>query len=580
MDIFKNNKKGVESTLNSTIAIILGSVAIIFLFILLGKFGDFFPEKNLELNAPEIISAEIYPNSGELGTKFIVQAFADKSSNLRSVRASLSSISFNLEDEGKNGDKISGDGIYTGVFDSSKIEEKGILKGKVFAKGDKNYEGIFSLEIVDNTCENMLLNGESSDKIDVLIIPVDYSNLEEFKLDLERYVDLDSENKGLFFYSPFKNNKNKFNIKFLDKSYSSSDLGCEIGCRGVPSAVCCNDKVVSRIAASCSSDHTILLINHDSFCGSASNYAKICAFSNSDERVLVHEFGHIFGGLGDEYSYEMYPGMKRIKNYNFPNCVSDCKNWPIGVEAGCFSGCGYGEYFRSTDTESIMYTYVDVFNPISKYYLQQKLDKYSNTIEKSLNENKSQQYLTELNYNNGSLSLDKVYSVPAMASERKNVEGEYFVNLISFNKKLLFSSKFDIIDFTLPFYPENTSNFSGIIIEDEVNYTLSMPYYPGAEKIEVYNKSGKVLDIDVSHLADTCGNNLCEVYENYDSCQEDCDLKSDGSCSTEKDGVCDSDCDKGLDVDCFNSNLIYFLILIVIAIIIASLVVLRLRKKN
>jgi hypothetical protein len=575
-----NSKKAVEMTMNSLIGVVIGVVSIILLFALLGKFGNFFPQQNVELNAPEIISVEAYPDSGEIGTTFIVQALADKTDIFKSVRASIGGQSFNLYDSGKNGDKISGDGVYSGIFDSSKIKTASVLSGKVFARGNKNYAGSFSVELVDNSCKNLLQNGNPKDKIDVLVIPVDYSSIVDFEKDLERYVDLNSENKGLFFYSPLKENKLKFNVNYLNKLYSKEDLNCEIGCKGVASAVCCSDKIVSRVAASCSSDHIILLLNHNSFCGSASSYAKICAYDGSNEKVMVHEFGHTFGGLGDEYNYEMYPGMKKINNYNFPNCALDCKTWPASVEAGCFAGCGYSEYFRSADTNSIMYTYVDVFNPVSKYYLQQKLDKYSDVVENEPLENKSKQYLTELEYHNGTLLLDRVYSVPAMPSERKNVDGEYSVNLISFNKKTLFSSKFDIIDFILPFYEENSSNLSSIIFEDEINYTLSMPYYDNAQRMEIFNKSGKILEVDVSQLANTCGNNFCEDYENYDSCPSDCGIQLDSSCSPENDGICDKDCLKGLDSDCSSSRGIYLLILALLGLVIFILVVLRLQKKH
>ena len=88
------------------------------------------------------------------------------------------------------------------------------------------------------------------------------------------------------------------------------------------------------------------------------------------------------------------------------------------------------------------------------------------------------------------------------------------------------------------------------------NYLIYIPYDKNAARIEIYNPSNsKVMDIDVSSFADTCGNSVCEPYESYEGCQKDCSSGGkDGFCDTLKDSFCDPDCTPRTDVDCAQSG--------------------------
>lgn len=84
------------------------------------------------------------------------------------------------------------------------------------------------------------------------------------------------------------------------------------------------------------------------------------------------------------------------------------------------------------------------------------------------------------------------------------------------------------------------------------NYLIYIPYNENAAKIEMYNlKNSKIMDIDISSYANTCGNARCEDYESYESCTKDCKSGSmDDFCDELKDGICDPDCSVKTDVDC------------------------------
>lgn len=89
-------------------------------------------------------------------------------------------------------------------------------------------------------------------------------------------------------------------------------------------------------------------------------------------------------------------------------------------------------------------------------------------------------------------------------------------------------------------------------ISENRNYLIYIPYDESAARIEVYNpKNLKVMDIDASSFANTCGNGICEDYESYESCTKDCHSGGkDDFCDGVKDGVCDPDCSPKTDLDC------------------------------
>lgn len=89
-------------------------------------------------------------------------------------------------------------------------------------------------------------------------------------------------------------------------------------------------------------------------------------------------------------------------------------------------------------------------------------------------------------------------------------------------------------------------------MSENKNYVIYLPYDKDASRVEVYNPyNSKIMDIDVSSFANTCGNKICEAYESYESCKEDCHSGAkDDFCDGAKDGICDPDCPPKLDPDC------------------------------
>ncbi|HII15178.1 MAG TPA: hypothetical protein HA362_02600 [Nanoarchaeota archaeon] len=151
---------------------------------------------------------------------------------------------------------------------------------------------------------------ESDNAIDVLFIGDGYDNWEQFTSDIEGAVDLNGAKgtKGLMSVKPFSDSAGKFIFwamlepeKEMPADVTSSGLG--------PSADYAN-----RLSLQCGkSDKTIVLSNNRRYVPHAQPFgvAVLSMPFTAGQQYwalgIVHEFGHAFGGLYDEY-YEATPG--------------------------------------------------------------------------------------------------------------------------------------------------------------------------------------------------------------------------------------------------------------------------------
>ena len=146
--------------------------------------------------------------------------------------------------------------------------------------------------------------------------------------------------------------------------------------------------------------------------------------------------------------------------------------------------------------------------------------------------NAAKYFVLDVNYIAGSLTFNSVNLREADREIKHTDKSGFLVKIVSFRgleiKKIYYN------------------------ISENRNYLIHIPYDENAASIEVYNaRNSKIMDIDVSSFANTCGNNKCEEHESYESCTRDCSSGSkDDFCDELKDGVCDLDCSVKTDVDC------------------------------
>jgi hypothetical protein len=156
-------------------------------------------------------------------------------------------------------------------------------------------------------------NGEPSDKVDFLILGDGYTNLElpKFEKDARRLTEI------LFSTSPFKERRKDFNVWALCPAasesgvsrpstgiYRSSPLGATFDAFGSERYVLTFDNhAFRRVASFAPYDFVEILANNQTYGGGGifNLYSTVAADSDWSHYVFVHEFGHHFAGLADEY---------------------------------------------------------------------------------------------------------------------------------------------------------------------------------------------------------------------------------------------------------------------------------------
>lgn len=165
----------------------------------------------------------------------------------------------------------------------------------------------------------LMENGPSSEKVDILILGDGYANgdQEKFLKDARHYNDV------MFSTSPFKERKSDFNVRAIevispvsgidipDKDiWKHGSLGCRYSTFGLPRYVLTTDnKAMRDIAGTVPYDFICILINDTRYGGGgiynlyATTYTKEMVKGQEwqSDYMYVHEFGHSFGGLADEY---------------------------------------------------------------------------------------------------------------------------------------------------------------------------------------------------------------------------------------------------------------------------------------
>ena len=156
-------------------------------------------------------------------------------------------------------------------------------------------------------------SGDPSVKVDIVIIPEGYTvdEMDLFKEDCEKFAGY------LFNCSPFKENKEKFNIWGIKAP--SMESGTDIPKENVWKKTLVNstfytfdlerylmtydNKSVRNLASNAPYDQIYILVNSDKYGGgSIYNHYSVCVNDNKySEFVFTHEFGHGFASLADEY---------------------------------------------------------------------------------------------------------------------------------------------------------------------------------------------------------------------------------------------------------------------------------------
>ena len=187
----------------------------------------------------------------------------------------------------------------------------------------------------------LLKSGSPENCIDVVIMAEGYSrgDMQTFYRDAQKACD------AIFSHSPFKENKNHFNVVAV--ASESTDSGVSIPRENVWKSTAVsshfdtfysdryltssNVNDIHDLLAGIPYEHIIILANTDTYGGGGiyNSFTLTTAHHSKFEPVVVHEFGHSFGGLADEYAYTdapspLYPYDVEPWEQNIVNGVTCC----------------------------------------------------------------------------------------------------------------------------------------------------------------------------------------------------------------------------------------------------------------
>ena len=207
----------------------------------------------------------------------------------------------------------------------------------------------------------LLKNGSPQEKIDVVIVAEGYTSEEVSTF----YADAQVAMEAILAHEPFGKYKDRFN--FLAVPLESEDSGVSVPGEGLWKDTALKahfntfymDRYLTTLRLKNMHDslcgipyeHIIILANTDTYGGGGiyGSYTLTTAHHPAFKPVVVHEFGHSFAGLADEYYYDdqyveyYYPGTEPWEQ-NITTLADFGSKWQDMLDAGqaqLLEGAGY-----------------------------------------------------------------------------------------------------------------------------------------------------------------------------------------------------------------------------------------------
>ena len=176
--------------------------------------------------------------------------------------------------------------------------------------------------IQDYNVYTYLENGPATEKVDIVILGDGYSEeeMDKYHKDVDRLMDTFFESE------PFKSRRSDFNVRAVETPAPASGVNkphpgvfkrtpLSVSYSSFDSeryALAYDNRIIRDVASMVPYEYTIILINEETYGGGGifRLYATTAVDNSFSEYIIIHEFGHHFAALGDEYytsavSYEM-----------------------------------------------------------------------------------------------------------------------------------------------------------------------------------------------------------------------------------------------------------------------------------
>ncbi|MBI2139613.1 right-handed parallel beta-helix repeat-containing protein [Candidatus Woesearchaeota archaeon] len=403
-------------------------------------------------------------------------------------------------------------------------------------------------------CNGLTINGRSRDKIDVVFVGSGFPNISSWFQTAADFVDYNGSLGGLMSVSPFKENKGKFNFWAVNSLPAFTLEKYEQQARKLGKSACPQwDQLVFLSFEPRFWPHAYIkpysgIGKKEAFIVAGCEYLGMCEFpldiarpqdgqdpgncrgdggiffdcANAGDnkfevvRTLVHEFGHSFGGLMDEYKNA---GANPKNPGKVPNCdISGCPKWASLAGITCSSECFYSNWYRPYKNSLMRNSYRPdaEFGEVHRIELEKdinaSLKNFFGIFEESSPEY-NLSFVAEIIFEEGNLSVRNVSLASGRAENIDDENSSYRAVVFSSLNDTLYSLNFSLAlepVFSPPrsFFDQNDSQ---VIVPNEsdfasVNFTedaITLPYFIDAERIDILGGNGSaVLSINVSEFQD------------------------------------------------------------------------------
>lgn len=196
-------------------------------------------------------------------------------------------------------------------------------------------------------CRIIAGSGEEN-KIDIVFLT---DNINQEKTENYANFFLDSE--------PFSLNKEKFNFFYAGESECSLKDD---------SLLYCYSRDLIKKASSCKNDYVIVLSSRERNIRSTAYMNVMSININHPFTVLLHEFGHVFANLADEYVPSVLPRGAE-------NCETQCEKFEVGD--GCYEGCSKNSLYRASENSVMRTLGISDYKKLNTKLIEENLGKYA-----------------------------------------------------------------------------------------------------------------------------------------------------------------------------------------------------------
>ncbi len=353
------------------------------------------------------------------------------------------------------------------------------------------------------------------------------------KKEVERYIDY------FFGWDPLSVHKDRFNFYYID--YSPE---CELY-NGI--AMLCYSRELVRVAGSCPNDQIVVLNDDYSRSIRSSSYLNVASLNVKHPlSVFLHEFGHSFVNLAEEYV------PAKIPRNSAGNCAKECSEFK-GREDGCYIGCSRADYSRSVENGIMRTLSSEHYGSFNEWVIENKIDELSElsgrvtakVVDSGVDCAEQEYYLVEGSVEGGLSIVDREiaqgcvgdsgsggYSFDVILDDDKKVE------IGRFNPELIFTdgprAEVDLEDVLA------SPLIDGETFDNDRSFFLKVPVIPDAKELQIKEPGLRVvvsIPICDSEIGDVNGDGRIDIFDvedlddgletGYFNCKDNADFNGD-----------------------------------------------------